>query len=499
MGRLACLSLPALPLQLLVRLHPDWKHQPAAVVAEEKSQGQILYVNRAAAEAGVRPGWRYGAGLSLVKELRAGVISAETVAAEVAQLAEQLQCFTPHLEPSLTQPGVFWLSAMGLRRVYPSLHAWAEAVLASVREAGFVGAIVVGFSRFGTYATARVSRGVTVFAQPRQELEAAREVSLARMALEPETRLRLEQLGIRTVGEFAGLPEAGILERFGPLAHRLHRMASGVLAPVLEPAALLEPAAQTVMLEYPEADLAMLLFLVKGRLHPLLGTLAARRQGLAELELELRMEGEASRKAAVRPAAPTLDAALIVDLVRLRLEGMTLENGVIAISLLAFGGPAPMEQLRLFNEHPGRDLRAGEQALARLRAEFGESATVRAELRDGHLPEAQFAWVPMQSIVFPALQPGPGAQPGERFLMRRLYPKAQALPSPERNIRDGSFIGGQLRGTMLRRFGPYPISGGWWVREVRRDYYYAETVQGEVAWMYYDRQRRQWFLQGRVE
>ncbi len=518
MGRLACLSLPALPLQLLLRLHPDWKGRPVAVVAEEKSQGLILYVNRAAAAAGVRPGWRYGAGLALVSGLRAGVISAETVAGEAGRLAERLQRFTPHVEPAPTQPGVFWLSAAGLRRVHPSLRGWAEAALAAVREAGFEAAIVVGFSRFGTYALARVGRGVTVFAQPRLELEQARRVPLARLALEPEARLRLEQLGIRTVGEFAALPEAGILERFGAAAHRLHRMASGALAPVLEPAPLLEPAAQTILLEYPEADLATLLFLIKSRLHPLLGVLAARRQGLAELELQLKLEGSEPgadaprvRREDVRPAAPTLDAALILDLVRLRLEGVTLETGVVAIGLLAQGGPAPMEQLRLFSEHPRRDLRAGEQALARLRAEFGERVAVRAELRDGHLPEAQFAWVPVERMAFPAApsaprsrsgQPETGLQTGPRTaraLVRRLYPQAQALPSPERNVRDGSFVDGQVRGTIARRIGPYLISGGWWVREVRRDYYFAETVQGELLWMYYDRRRRQWFLQGRVE
>ena len=579
MGRLACLSVPALPLQLLLRLHPDWQDHPTAVVAEEKSRGAILYVNRAAARAGVRPGWRYGAGLSLVSGLRAGVVAEETVAAEVARLAERLQRFTPQVEPSPTQAGVFWLGAAGLRRVSPSLQAWAAAVLAAVREAGFEAALVVGFSRFGSYAVARTQShvaecGATVFAAASGEREAVRRVLLARLSLAPEAGERLAQLGIRTVGEFAALPEAGILERFGAPAQQLHRMARGVLgdgmasgAPAsgrqarlprehplplesqpplvplplesqlpLVPLPLLEPAAQTILLEYPEADLTALLFLIKSRLHPLLGVLAQRRQGLAGLELRLklegrpegRLEGDGQRLERVRPAAPTLDAALILELVRLRLEGVTLAQGVVAVGLLALGGPAPPEQLRLFSEHPRRDLRAGEQALARLRAEFGEQATVRAELKDGHLPEAQFAWVPLERMAFPArgvgsgtaardagsggpsrraaeepvagqADAGTGVRTGVRTLVRRLYPKARALPSPERNGRDGTFVGGQVRGPIARRLGPYLISGGWWVREVRRDYYFAETAQGEVLWLYYDRRRRQWFLQGRVE
>jgi len=609
-GRLACLSLPALPLQLLLRRHPEWQGRPTAVVAEDKTQGLILYVNRAAARAGVRPGWRYGAGLSLVRELRAGVVPPEALAAETARLTGRLQRLTPHVEPAsfsaprgersaewsaprdprsavLAEPGVFWLGADGLRRVFPTLDAWGEAVLRAMQEAGFAGAVAVGFTRFGTYAAVRDPRrfaasaqrgrrGVTVFADPGAEREAARQVPLARLGLHPEARRRLEQLGIRTAGEFAALPDAGTLERFGPEVHGLHRLARGALGaaersprgadhtaerlsrgadntaervprgadhtaervprgaqgeagsgfePALTPEPLREPAVQTILLEYPEANLEALLFLVKGRLHPLLSLLAVRRQGLAELEVRLCEEGEVSPEAdspalgglrsaepfaprgtRVRPAAPTLDAALILDLVRLRLEGLTLDHGVVAIVLAARGGPAPMEQLRLFAEHPRRDLRAGDQALARLRAEFGDGAVARAVLQPGHLPEAQFAWAPVERLAFPALTPGPSPASGrgeitapERALVRRLYPRAAALPSPERHLRDGSFVAGQVRGPIVRRLGPYPVSGAWWAREVRRDYYYAETAQGELLWLYYDRRRRRWFVQGRVE
>jgi protein ImuB len=47
--------------------------------------------------------------------------------------------------------------------------------------------------------------------------------------------------------------------------------------------------------------------------------------------------------------------------------------------------------------------------------------------------------------------------------------------------------------------GPYIVSGGWWNRELHREYHYASTENGEILWVYYDRQRRRWFLAGRVE
>src|SRR5574337_743127 len=71
--RLACINLPALPLQLLLRRHPEWATCPVAVVAEDRPQDLIRCVNAAAHKAGVRPGLRYAAGCSLTADQRAGV------------------------------------------------------------------------------------------------------------------------------------------------------------------------------------------------------------------------------------------------------------------------------------------------------------------------------------------------------------------------------------------------------------------------------------------
>jgi protein ImuB len=43
------------------------------------------------------------------------------------------------------------------------------------------------------------------------------------------------------------------------------------------------------------------------------------------------------------------------------------------------------------------------------------------------------------------------------------------------------------------------VSGGWWHREITREYHFAETADGQVLWVYYDRARRRWFVQGTVE
>jgi protein ImuB len=48
--------------------------------------------------------------------------------------------------------------------------------------------------------------------------------------------------------------------------------------------------------------------------------------------------------------------------------------------------------------------------------------------------------------------------------------------------------------------GPFFLSGAWWgPRAVERDYYFARTDAGDTLWIYYDRQRKRFFLQGHVE
>jgi protein ImuB len=34
---------------------------------------------------------------------------------------------------------------------------------------------------------------------------------------------------------------------------------------------------------------------------------------------------------------------------------------------------------------------------------------------------------------------------------------------------------------------------------VEREYHFAETERGHIAWVYFDRQRRAWFVHGEVK
>ncbi len=495
MDRTACVDLPAFPLQILLQRHADWCAQPAAVVESDRPQGKILQVNERARTSGVLSGMRYAAGLSLAPGLRAAVVPDREIREGVASLAERLRQFTPHVEPSRDEPGVFWLDARGLERLFGSLDEWASAVQADLVRAGFRASVVVGFRRFGVYAIARVHRGTHVLKSEAEEREAARAVSLDRLALPSAARDTLAKLGVRTVGQFVDLPLDGVGVRFGPEVRALHRLATGDLAPPLQPERPDVPAMRRLALDHPESDAIRIVAVIETLIGPFLQEIARKGRMLSELQIGFRFERLGDHLESIRPAASTLDAKVLLDLVRLRLEAARrLPDGVVEIVLVARETEAAPRQKDLFAAAKRRDLAAANRALARVRAQLGDEAVARARLANGHLPEARFAWEPFPDLV--EARPRAVDQPR---LVRRIHARPVPLPPRERHEPDGWMLRGLEQGPVVRVLGPYVLSGGWWNRAVHRDYHFAETKQGELLWVYFDRERRRWYLQGRVE
>ena len=158
--RVACLDIPDLPLQLLLRRHPDWRHGPAAVVAEEQPEAPLLLINRHAQHMRLRTGLRFGAAKSLLPELRAGCVSAVEVEEAACELVRGLQTFSPHVERDPVSAGVFYLDPSGLAHLYGGETSWARAVHRYLQARHFSAALVVGYGRALSYALARVTRGV---------------------------------------------------------------------------------------------------------------------------------------------------------------------------------------------------------------------------------------------------------------------------------------------------------------------------------------------------
>jgi protein ImuB len=561
MRRLACLDIPALPLQLMLVSRPAWRALPAAVVDEDRPQGTLSHVNLAARRLGVLPGQRYATALGLCRELRAGVMLPAHVGDAVARLGETLRGFTPELEAAPDEPGVFWLDAAGLVGLFPSLERWGEEVLGALAQVGLRAALVVAFSRFGGYALARdlgarlepseapggdgaARDRPRVLASPEDERRLVARVALNHLQLKLSVRERLQRLGVRTVGELGALPWTGLMRRFGPEVARLHRLIHGEDAtPFTGEAAPLRFLARED-LDHPEGDATRLLFHLKAMLDAQLPALRAADREVAGLIVGLGPEPRAPTAPvtfephALRPAAPTLEAPLLLELVRLRLEHLDtkggLRAGVVALTLELLPTPAAHAQGQLFRASPHQDTALAATALARVRAELGEEAVGRFTLREAHLPRASFAFQPLEHAPLPApaasvpeledcadahftahnddgrsthvsgknramsvvSSPSPEV---EGALVRALLPEPRPLPRGALPaLTDPHALPQPVSPPFVRLFAPAELSGGWWRREVARVYAWAETVDGAFLWVYWDAARVAWFEEGRL-
>jgi len=504
--KVACVDLPALPLQLVLAEQKSWRKQAVAIVAEDKPQAAITWVNELARASGILPGMRYSQGLSLCASLQATTVSDQKIDAWKKRIVKTLRRYSPRIDPAET--GVFFIDASGLKHLYPSLEFWARAIMAELKGMGLQAVITIGHERMTTYAISKASKTLRVFDDVAKERTAAYAVALDRLQLETRTRDRLFKLGITTVGQLVMLPEDGLSERFGREVATLVATWKGHRQAPLTNETELLPTHALIELDEAEGDSERLLFLAKRLLDPLLAELAERGEAVKELRMRMLLDRQARAKEGERlaeniaPSEPTLDSALLLDLVRLKLNALFssgvsggVSKAVKKLTIEVVGCKASPTQLSLFVAAKKRDLRAAERAFSRLRAEFGDDAVMMAKPRDGHLPQARFQLTPMQKITTPA--PRLGAQ--SECLIRRFYPQGIDLPSRSRRDPEGWLIGGLALGAVTQISGPHIISGGWWRGEIQRDFYFVEVKRGDLLWVYYDHTQRKWRMQGRVE
>lgn len=417
-------------------------------------------------------------------DARAGVIDSITA---------RLWRFSPRVEPSPHERGVYWLDASGLRFVYSSLHEWAACIRADLRSAGLDPVVASGFTRFGTYAAAR-SGAQVVFDDPEHERAFVRRVSLAHVGIDPDLRGMLDRLGVRTVGAFLDLPVAGIRRRFGSAAEELHRLARDDGWTPLAPVPFIAPVERAVTFEYPEGDLDRLLGAVGELLPALIDELSDRFEALASLSLTLVLDYGGSLCEEISPASPSADCGQMLVLVRLRLESVALASGVVELRVRAVGARIAEQQIALFSGTSPQCIRDAQRGLAQVRAQLGDGAVVQARLADGHLPEAALTWEPLRTLAAPA-----PAEVAVRPLVRRFYSPPVPLPSRPKHEPDGWLVTGLADGPVEEVIGPQVVSGGWWMREAERAYYYLRTRSGRVLWVFRDKRRRRWFLHGEVQ
>jgi protein ImuB len=166
------------------------------------------------------------------------------------------------------------------------LLAWCETLVDAVRRLGWAPWLGATGSKFGAAVAGRVAREQPVLwvPPPAQRAFLAQQPA-AFLPLDPDVLLQLQHLGIRTLGQFAGLPAAGVLARFGSPGRTAQRWAQGLDERPVVPAWERPEASARLEFEPPLAERDRLLAALMQRAEPLLAALRRQLQVAGRVRL----------------------------------------------------------------------------------------------------------------------------------------------------------------------------------------------------------------------
>ena len=222
---IACLSIPGFELRASLRARPRLALVPAALAPVEGTEPLLGPVTAAAEAAGVKPGMRLGEALAMCPSLT--LVEPDPAAAE-----HEWEAIVRRLEDSgfSVEPaglGCAYFETRGVERLYGGLE---QALTRALEAVGSSWDPRVGAAerRFAALAAATVARpGQLLVVSDEQSPAFLAPHPLTLLPLETGRRQELQDLGVRTIGGLAALPDASVAERLGADGRRAHGLARG--------------------------------------------------------------------------------------------------------------------------------------------------------------------------------------------------------------------------------------------------------------------------------
>src|SRR5437867_619246 len=251
---IACVLIPGFELRAALRTRPSLQLQPVALAPEPGAEPLLGPVNAAAEEGGVRPGMRLSEALATCPGLMLVERDPATVESAWERLMRRLEDSGFGVEP--VEAGCLYFDTSGVERLYGGVEPALKRALAAVGSGwdARAGAADRRFAALAAASVARPGQGLIVSDQPTRKFLAPLPLSL--LPLERERYEQLEELGVRRIGQLAGLPGSAVAERLGPDGRRAWSLARGEEAGAGEGSAVRprRPAERIAeRLEFPEA------------------------------------------------------------------------------------------------------------------------------------------------------------------------------------------------------------------------------------------------------
>src|SRR5437870_3176190 len=372
-----CVWIPLFALRCEEARRPELASQPSALLAPDASR-RVWQVSPLARHAGVRPGMTVSQAIGLCPALRLCEPDPVHYDERFALLLAALARVSPVVEPA--ELGLAYVGTDGLEGLYGGPEQIVEAIKRGMRNAergtfdpasSSSSAFRVPRSAFrvgwgkGKFvawvAATRAKPGGALIVPPGEEGKFLAAQPVAVLPLDPDAHRRLRQLGLRTLGQLAALPEEAIVSQFGRAGRRWWRLAAGATAEPVVGRVLPEPISVSLTFFTPVADREMLVLALERLIeralrHP-------RRTGWRVQAVRARAELErgAARLAAARLQGPRAGRAPIAAPLKTRLAQAppagAVERLVVEFTAFATG----TAELQLFARDAGAAAPAGQR------------------------------------------------------------------------------------------------------------------------------------------
>jgi protein ImuB len=513
----ACLFVPDFPAQAVVRLEPELRGKPVAILAGAPPLTRVFAVNRKARKLGVETGMTKGQ-----TEAFQGIAWRwRSLSQESTAYAALLDCawtISPRIADGPRREGQDFsdtvvLDLAGCEKLFGSPEKIAHDLRRVASEVGFETNVAVAGSPLAAVSAAQGFAGLTVIDDGEEGLRIGK-LSLEALRIPYEFVETLKRWGIHTCAEFAGLPEIAIVERLGQEGLRWWRLAQGTDAQPLIAKDFPSNFEERMDLESPVDLLEPLLFVLNRLLDQLCVRLRLHVLALGEIKITLRLERPDSRKKeqlfhirTIRLPVPARDSKLLLKLLQLDLEAHPPPSPVTAVSILATPAKARLQQLGLFLPL-APDPERLEVTLARIQSTVGEGRVGKPILLDTHGPDS----FQQSRFVLPEMKEKSAAGGQATTAMRIYRPPLPATVEFQKG--KPAFIGCEgVRRQILAFAGPWRRKGDWWsetawareewdieIRTLRPKAQVEPTGRAEketaLYRVYKDLRAKRWFVEG---
>jgi len=503
--RVACIHVPQLALQAVLRRSPELRGTPVALTEApigrtgRSGRAHVVMASAEARRAGVRLGLTAAQAGAVCPGLTLHARQAADTEAAEAALADLGFAFASHVEH---EPGRVFIQVDDLGHLYPSEEALAQVIQQRALRMGLGVRVAIADRKSTARVATRARERVVV--PPGKEAAFLAPLPLGVLAepLPGELAETFGRWGLTRVGAFAALPAADVGLRLGPPGARLHRVACAQddepFLPALPPDAIEEALA----LDYTIVEVEPLAFVLRGLCDRLLARLACRSLACVGITLRLALETRAFDVREVNLAAPTRDVGPLLQLARLELSRRPPDAGIVGMLVVARPARVRGAQLDF--------LRPAGPAPDRLAATIAKLAALVGPENVG-APRAEDTWREEAVSVSPFAPPGespPAATPAAHVMsMRRFRPpeEIEVMLGPEG---PAALHGKATTARVTIAAGPYRLSGEWWRRNgdgagaahddagFSRDYWDVHASDGALYRLHHDRIGDRWYLDG---